>query len=85
MGAPPMGGAIERYYDKRDNEVHNLYTARAFGYKHPWQRRVDGQLKNYREVGYSYLNPRPWYLAELERAKQTLDESPNRFTTSHTA
>lgn len=80
MGAPPMGGAIERYYDKRDNEIHNLYTARAFGYKHPWQRRVDGQLKNYREVGYSYLNPRPWYLAELERAKQTLDASPNRFT-----
>jgi len=80
MDAPPMGGAIERYYDKRDATIHNLYTARVWGYKHPWQQRVDGQLKNYREVGYSYLNPRPWYAAELQRAKATLDESPNRFT-----
>jgi len=81
LGAPPMGGAIERYYDKRDNEIHNLYTARIWGYKHPWQQRVHGQLRNYREVGYSYLNPRPWFHAELQRAKETLDTSPDRFTT----
>jgi hypothetical protein len=80
LGAPPMGGAIERYYDKRTGEILNLYTARAFGYRHPWQQRVHGQLKNYREVGYSYLSPRPWYEAELARAKQTLDESPDRHT-----
>src|SRR5205085_9429231 len=30
--------------------------------------------------GLGYLNPRPWYAAELARARKALDDSPDRVT-----
>ena len=73
LHAPPLAGNIERYYDKRTGEIENLWVARAFGYQHPWQRRVDSKLNTYLEVGMSYLNPRPWFHAELASAKSAVD------------
>lgn len=83
LHAPPLGGNIERYFDRRTNEIENLWVARAFGYQHPWQRRVESKLDTYLEVGMSYINPRPWFYAELARVKHAVDVSDKSVVTAY--
>ena len=78
--APPLAANIERHYDRRTGEIENLWIDRAFGFEHPWQRRLDGHLGSYRRVGMSYLNPRPWFRAEMAMAKATLDAATDMVT-----
>ncbi len=73
LHAPPFAANIERYYERRTGRIENLWISRAFGYQHPWQRRLDAHLESYLDVGLSYLNPRPWFQAELARSKHALD------------
>jgi hypothetical protein len=79
LHSPPPGGIIERYFDRRDGEIRNLWTARALSdYRHPWQLQLDSHLASYLDVGCSYLAPRPWYHAELARVKAALDGATHR-------
>lgn len=83
LHAPPLSGNIERYFDRRTHEIENLWVARAFGYQHPWQQRVESKLDTYLEVGMSYLKPRPWFHAELARVKHAVDVSENSVVTAY--
>ena len=79
--APPMPGAINKYYDPRPqtNGVTNLINKRLDGYRNPWQQRLHYNI-DYRDNTSAWLNPRPWLGVELERARQAFDASPDRTT-----
>lgn len=80
LDAAPMPGMIDRFYDRRRGKLRNFLWARAIeGYQHPWERYFHYRL-HFREEGLAYLNPRPWYQAELERARRAVDASPDRTT-----
>ena len=80
LHAPPMPGAIDQFYDRRKREVHNGLWSRAIGgYRYPWERYLHYR-SSFMEEGLAYLNPRPWYQAELERAHRAFDASPDRVT-----
>lgn len=78
LHAPPMPGMIDQYYDRRRRAVHNgLWKRLTRGYAYPWERSLHYRA-TFNEEGLAYLNPRPWYAAELERARRALDESSDR-------
>lgn len=84
LGAPPPPGMINRYYDRRTGRVENRIIKRVFGAENPWQLRLHYYLA-YWENGLMFIKPRPWYLAEMSRVKDALDESPDRITVAYVA
>ncbi len=79
IGAPPMPGPINQYYDRtRGKRVDRVYE-RTTGRGNPWERRLHYRLK-YWENGLSFLYPRRWFRVELARAKKAFDASPDRVT-----
>jgi hypothetical protein len=83
LQAPPLAGNIERYYDRRSAAIENLWVARAVGYEHPWQHRLDASLRTYLEVGASYVQPRPWYHGELAGVKHAFDNARGAVTLAY--
>ena len=80
MHGPPLPGMIDQHYDRRTRKVHNGLFERAIrGHQYPWER-YQHYRSTFMEEGLSYLNPRPWYQAELERARRALDSSTDRTT-----
>ena len=80
LGAPPLPGMVDNYYDRDAMASANVMWRRAFGaYREPWERRLHYAASGY-ETGLAYLHPREWFAAELARAKKTFDESPDRTT-----
>jgi hypothetical protein len=80
LHTPPMPGMIDQHYDRRTRSIHNGLWERAIdGYEYPWERYLDYHLGFFDE-GLSYLDPRPWYQFELERARAAIDHSPSRIT-----
>lgn len=77
--APPLPAMIDQYYDPTQRRMHNGLWDRVGGYEEPWERRLEYHAKFW-EGGLSYLQPRPWYSAEMERVRQALDRSPDRVT-----
>jgi hypothetical protein len=78
LHAAPMPGMIDRFYDRRRGKLRNFLWARAVeGYQHPWERHFHYRL-HFREEGLAYLDPRPWYQAELERARRAVNANPER-------
>jgi hypothetical protein len=77
MGGPPLGGAVERYYERRTGSVKNVSFDLALGWHFPWQNRMDYMDEKYWQTGMMYLNPPPWYQSELARAKKAADNSLN--------
>lgn len=83
LHAPPLGGNVERHYDRRTGGIENLWVDRAFGYEHPWHRRLDSHVGSYLNVGMSYVNPRPWFHSELAAAKAALDGADDLVTVAY--
>jgi hypothetical protein len=79
LGAPPQAGAINQYYDRAAGRRVNRIFERATGDSNPWERRLHYRLK-YWQNGLAFLNPRPWFAAELALAKPAFDASPDRVT-----
>jgi hypothetical protein len=80
LHAPPLPGAIDQYYSRRNQKVHNGLWDRAIGgEQYPWERYLHYRSK-FSEEGLAYLDPRPWYQAELERARHEMEVSPDRVT-----
>lgn len=80
LGAPPLPGIVDNYYDRDARGTRTLFWDRVTGrYREPWERRVQYAASTY-ESGLAYLRPREWFAAELARAKQTFDDSPERVT-----
>jgi hypothetical protein len=79
LHAPPLRSSVDEYYDQRANHLHSGLFQHVMGYQEPWERYLHYSA-TFTEGGLSYLNPDPWYRAELERARRTLDESPDRTT-----
>jgi hypothetical protein len=79
LHCPPLTGMIDQSYDQRTQHVRNAFWPRVWGYVQPWEERCDYHAAFY-EDGLSFLDPRPWYAAELERAHAAIDDSPNRVT-----
>jgi hypothetical protein len=79
LHAPPLPGMIDQSYDPRTNQVRDAFWDRVHGYQEPWQRRLDYHSEFW-EDGMSYLQPRRWYAAELERARRVSERSPHRVT-----
>lgn len=77
LGAPPMGGMINQYYDRNAGRKVNRLWERAAGNGNAWERRLDYRLK-YWENGLAFLEPRRWFRAELQRAKNAFDACPDR-------
>lgn len=77
LGAPPLPGMINQYYDRNADHRVNRVFERSTGRGNPWERRLDYRLR-YWENGLSFLDPRPWYRAELQRAKAAFDACPTR-------
>lgn len=82
MRAPPLPGIIDQHYDERKNRQHNGLWERIQGYEQPWERRLTYGAKFW-ENGSSYLNPRGWFGAELERVRQTTHDSPHNVTIAY--
>ncbi len=79
LRAPPLPGVINRYYDRDAAGVNNMIVRRSFGARHPWHRRLH-YTAAYWENGLAFLQPRVWYPAEMARAFQAVDRSPDRVT-----
>ncbi len=79
LRAPPLPGMIDQSYDPRTNQTRAALWDRVYGYSEPWERRLDYHAV-YWEDGMSYLKPRAWYAAELERARRVSEISPNHVT-----
>ncbi|HWP41481.1 MAG TPA: hypothetical protein VNL70_11185, partial [Tepidisphaeraceae bacterium] len=77
--APPLPGIIDRHYDPRTGEIENGLWKRVRGRRQPWERRLHYGAA-YLEHGLSFLDPRGWYAAELRRAYDAIDRSPDRVT-----
>jgi hypothetical protein len=79
LRAPPLPGMIDQSYDARIRQQRSVLWPRLKGYSEPWERRLDYHAAFW-EYGLSYLHPRPWLAAELERSRASLDQSPYRVT-----
>jgi hypothetical protein len=80
LHAPPLPGAVDNYYDRdAKGSADTMWERLLHSYKEPWERRLDYTMSMY-QSGLAYLHPREWYDAELQLAKQTFDDSPNRVT-----
>ncbi|HEX4792899.1 MAG TPA: hypothetical protein VH370_03850 [Humisphaera sp.] len=80
LHAPPLPGMIDQYYDPETGQVQNDVLKRALsGYEEPWERRLHYHASMF-ESGLAYIDPRPWLGAELERARVTFNDSPDRIT-----
>jgi len=80
LQAPPLPGMIDQYYDPETGQVQNDVMRRAMtSYKEPWERRLHYSASMF-ESGLAYVDPRPWLGAELERVRETFDQSPDRVT-----
>lgn len=79
IGAPPMPGAVNRYYDRHAGGRVDRIFQRATGDRNAWERRLHFRLK-YWENGLAFLAPRRWFRTELARAKRAFDRSPDRVT-----
>jgi hypothetical protein len=82
--APPLPGVINRYFDKRTNAIDNRIFARVCGDMNAWQRRLH-YAADYLDDAAAFLNPKPWYAAELVRAKKAFDCNPDRVTVAYIA
>jgi hypothetical protein len=77
LHCPPLTGMIDQSYDPRTHHVRSEFWPRVWGAVQPWEARCDYHA-SYSEDGLTFLDPRPWYGAELERAHAAIDNSPNR-------
>lgn len=79
IGAPPQAGAINLYYDRHRGAHVNRIRQRLGGDGNTWERRLHYRI-GYLDNGLSFLRPRAWFRAELARAKNAFDRSPDRVT-----
>lgn len=79
LQCPPLPGVIDNAYDPRNGQFSSGIWNRVTGFHQPWEYRCHYVAKFY-ESGLSYLDPSDWYPAELARAKDALDQSPDRVT-----
>ena len=79
MGVAPMDSANNRYYDARTGRHHDGIWARIWGHTNAWQRPLHYRA-SYMQNGLAFLEPRPWFGAELALAKGAFDESGDRET-----
>jgi hypothetical protein len=79
VGAPPLPGMVDTYYDPHTRQRQGLIWKRTFGYEQPWERRMD-YLIDYMDLGKAFLEPYPWFDYDLAKAKEAIDNSPNRVT-----
>jgi len=79
LGAPPQAGAINQYYDRAKGQRIDRLFERSTGDTNPWERRLHYRMK-YWQNGMAFLDPRPWFGAELAAAKAAFDASPDRVT-----
>lgn len=79
LDAPPLPGFIDDNYDVNAHKYHHGILDRTFGHHDPWEFRCN-YISKYYEEGFAYLDPRPWYAIELDRAKKAFDDSPDRVT-----
>lgn len=79
LHSPPTLGMIDEFYDPAKDRIHSGFASRWFGYREPWEHFLDYSA-GFADASEAYLNPRPWYAAELERAHQAFNKS-NRQTT----
>ena len=84
LHAPPLPGMIDQSYDARTNHTREAFWNRVYGYSQPWERRVDFHEKFWEE-GMGFLDPRPWYASELERARRAIEESAEDTTIVYSA
>lgn len=75
--APPLPGVIDQYYDRKLQKRSSFFWARVWGFSQSWERRCD-YIMPFAEQGLAYLHPREWFNSELERARKTIDASPDR-------
>jgi hypothetical protein len=80
LGAPPLPGMIDRYYDPNQGAIQDdLWNRVIHDYREPWERRLHYDISMYHS-GLAYLNPRPWLGAELFAAKEAFDHNPERVS-----
>ncbi|HET6247440.1 MAG TPA: hypothetical protein VFE47_07085 [Tepidisphaeraceae bacterium] len=80
LGAPPLPGMIDQYYDRDTGVIHDdLFDRVVYNKRESWERRLHYCATMY-QSGEAYLNPRPWLAGELQIAKETFDKSPDRVT-----
>ncbi|MCC6660295.1 MAG: hypothetical protein IT437_05360 [Phycisphaerales bacterium] len=84
LGAPPLPGVINEYYDREAGRRADRLSERVRGHGNPWERRLNYRLK-YWENGLSFLYPHRWFRVDLARAKAAFDSSPDRVTVVYLA
>lgn len=79
FNAPPLPGVIDTQFDPRLGRYRGDLWSRVRGGEQPWERRTRYHA-TYDEHGLSFLDPRAWYAAELQRAYDAIEASPDRVT-----
>ena len=80
LDCPPLPGLVDDYYiPDAGIFAGGLWQRVLEGYQEPWERKLDYTASMF-EAGLTYLHPREWYAAELERAREAFDASSDRVT-----
>lgn len=82
--SPSLAGMVNRHFDRRAGEMENQIFTRVMGKKNPWHLRMH-YMAEYWQNGLAFLKPRPWFAAEMARAKRAADHSPDRVTLLYVA
>ena len=79
LHSPPTLGMIDEYYDPATGKINSGFSKRWFGYREPWEHYLDYSA-DFSDASEAYLDPRPWYGAELERAHKAFNKSNLQVT-----
>jgi hypothetical protein len=79
MGTGAIEGANNRYYDRTAGKRRDMIWARIWGYTNAWQRPLHYKA-SYIQNGLAFLEPRPWFAAELALTARTFERNPGRET-----
>ena len=76
LGAPPLPGVIDQYYDRESGLRHNeLFSRVLCDQRQPWERRLHYCASMY-QSGEMYLNPRPWLPVSCKEPSRHLIAAP---------
>src|SRR5687768_2374111 len=83
LGAAPLVGMTDQYFDVQTHRVHGGFWRRARGWRQPWEHRMDYHA-DYFEAALTYVRPRDWLGIEMGRIREALNRDKDRVTVVYT-
>ena len=83
LGAAPLVGMTDQYFDVEKNQVHGGFWRRTRGWRQPWEYQLDYHA-DYFEAALTYVRPRDWLGIEMGRIREALNRDKDHVTVGYT-